>query len=722
MPEFSYTIVGPATIYSQHPIEAEAAGRSRSRRPATSESTKKTVAFARDCALAFAKDCMEMNHRALASTKSSPSVHFDDMSRQYSVHAMLELHASLTDVLEVFAQATPAADPFLARVFDGALEMREVTSYPPTASSSDVEISATSLKRVRFNARVFKKELVCLEHIETLTPTSIVRYFESVDESVGHDDLPRHHRLTFGYYFEKVSRSNRLRLTFYGSHVLSSTKPATNLGADETCRFLNKLGDSISLLTKIVLRRRLALELPQSHRIQMDAPPPLPAIANASACMHCKKTFRLFRKANECQLCHGNVCAKCCRHEEIETADGLVTRVHVCHVCFKQVQDKYAHQVATKPRSQSRPNDEKKATNATTTIVTVCRCGRPSAGACGSCAAPCCAHCSVRDPIPVGGGTVLDLQLCHACALRHRAQTTAVARYSDPIILHDEAPSHMHNTELMRTVSLSEKKASSSKQRYLRQNKPVLLFDPADLPLLPELDEPARASRNSSSNNSKLEDGLRVSQGSSNHSRRSSLPPPAPSPMYPTTTHAPMTTTPKVGTPVAATPVVATEAEETLVDQIRHFACLDVGTNDVHDAFCRSATTDMDCANAYVTLIYQGAYILKGAFGASVPAQVPADCALTAATLANDLLVVPDASADVRFLTSPRVTGKERVRFYCGLPIVTMDGLVLGTVAVADAAPRLRMPSAHLAAMQAFQSAVVELIESRLQAALESND
>ncbi|ETV65859.1 hypothetical protein H257_17580 [Aphanomyces astaci] len=71
---------------------------------------------------------------------------------------------------------------------------------------------------------------------------------------------------------------------------------------------------------------------------------------------------------------------------------------------------------------------------------------------------------------------------------------------------------------------------------------------------------------------------------------------------------------------------------------------------------------DMECANGCVTLIYQGAAVLKGAFGS----------------------------------------------------LRTSDGHVLGTVSVADTAPRLRMSPQHRQAMDTFHDNVVALIEDRL--------
>ena len=69
--------------------------------------------------------------------------------------------------------------------------------------------------------------------------------------------------------------------------------------------------------------------------------------------------------------------------------------------------------------------------------------------------------------------------------------------------------------------------------------------------------------------------------------------------------------------------------------------------------------------------------------------EVPRSISFCDRTLRHEgVMVVPDATRDERFSSSPMVTGPHHIRFYAGITLRDADGFALGTLAVADTMPR----------------------------------
>ncbi len=88
-------------------------------------------------------------------------------------------------------------------------------------------------------------------------------------------------------------------------------------------------------------------------------------------------------------------------------------------------------------------------------------------------------------------------------------------------------------------------------------------------------------------------------------------------------------------------------------------------------------------------------------------------CATTILT-PDDVMVVEDATADDRFKDLSVVSGGPKIRFYAGAPILSPDGLPIGSLCVTDPTPRT-LTSEQKRALAGLSRAVTARLELRLQ-------
>ncbi len=86
--------------------------------------------------------------------------------------------------------------------------------------------------------------------------------------------------------------------------------------------------------------------------------------------------------------------------------------------------------------------------------------------------------------------------------------------------------------------------------------------------------------------------------------------------------------------------------------------------------------------------------------------------------LSDEVMVVEDASQDVRFANNPLVTADRGIRFYAGAPLIDQDGLGLGSVCAIDNRPRQISPAQTDALRRLARQAAALLEQRRLAAEL----
>lgn len=81
----------------------------------------------------------------------------------------------------------------------------------------------------------------------------------------------------------------------------------------------------------------------------------------------------------------------------------------------------------------------------------------------------------------------------------------------------------------------------------------------------------------------------------------------------------------------------------------------------------------------------------------------------------SDGLVVPDLTRDPRLADALRVSGGPYLRFYAGVPLITPDAQVLGTLCVLDSRPRAPLPGEDRATLTDLAALAVDDLELRLK-------
>lgn len=79
--------------------------------------------------------------------------------------------------------------------------------------------------------------------------------------------------------------------------------------------------------------------------------------------------------------------------------------------------------------------------------------------------------------------------------------------------------------------------------------------------------------------------------------------------------------------------------------------------------------------------------------------------------------IVPDAAQDERFSGNPLVTGPPNIRFYAGIPMLTPDGLPLGSFCVMDRAPR-ELTAEQLEMLRHIARIAMDIVESERHVAV----
>lgn len=144
------------------------------------------------------------------------------------------------------------------------------------------------------------------------------------------------------------------------------------------------------------------------------------------------------------------------------------------------------------------------------------------------------------------------------------------------------------------------------------------------------------------------------------------------------------------------------------------FAILGTAPEAAYDELAQLAADLCDAPVALVTLFEGERQFFKAAHGFAAAGTALEDALCANALHADDVLVIPDLSADARTCGNAFVADGPQARFYAGAPLRTDDGTFLGTLCVLDMAARpAGLTANQLSGLRTLARQVMSLLELR---------
>ncbi|MGJ5628593.1 PAS domain S-box protein [Nostoc sp. CALU 1950] len=156
------------------------------------------------------------------------------------------------------------------------------------------------------------------------------------------------------------------------------------------------------------------------------------------------------------------------------------------------------------------------------------------------------------------------------------------------------------------------------------------------------------------------------------------------------------------------------ENESQRLEVLNQYQILDTPPEEVFNELAQLAANFCEAPIALISLVDAEREWFKSKIGVTI-SEVPRSISFGSYTiLHSEILIIPDALQDERFVTNPLVTSNNYFRFYAGVPLITSSGFALGSLCVIDFSPR-NLSVKEQVALQQLARQVIRYLELHRQ-------